>query len=149
VVLFDPDGLMTTDRVVSADIVTAENVREWAFLGWLALADVVKYLRRGSRWEALARLEEARDRIWALWAAARKARYPVFGLSQVLDRDPEDLPDGIEATVAGLDAAGLSAAAAASGMVLERVSMLAVQVYGGKLPDTLARHVAALLQSGE
>ncbi len=149
VVLFDPDGLMTTDRVVSADIVTAENVHEWAFLGWLALADVVKYLRRGSRWEALARLDEARDRIWALWAAARKARYPVFGLSQVLDRDPEDLPDGIEATVAGLDAAGLNAAAVASGMVLERVSMLAVQVHGGKLPDALAQHVAALLQSGE
>jgi ADP-ribose pyrophosphatase YjhB (NUDIX family) len=148
VVLFDPDGLMTTDRVVSADIVTAETVREWAFLGWEALADLVKYLRRGSLWEALARLNEARDRTWALWAAARKARYPAFGLSQVLDRDPGDLPDGIEATVAGLDAVGLRAAAIASGMVLKQVSALAAQVHGGTLPDALARHVMALLHSG-
>ena len=147
VVLFDPDGLMTTDRVVSADIVTAATVREWAFLGWEALADVAKYLRRGSAWEALARLDEARGWIWALWAAARRARYPVFGLSQVLDRDPGDLPAGIEATVAGLDPAGLRAAAAASGTVLEQVSAFAAQVHGGTLPDALARHVTALLQS--
>jgi predicted nucleotidyltransferase len=149
VVLFDPDGLMTTERVVSADIVTAGTVREWAFLGWEALADVVKYLRRGSLWEAQARLDEARGRIWALWAAARQARYPVFGLSQVLDRDPGDLPDGIEATVAGLDATGLRAAAVASAMVLDQVSALAARVRGGTLPDALARHVTALLQSGE
>jgi hypothetical protein len=57
-------------------------------------------------------LDHAGDRIRVLWAAARKARYLVFGLSQVLDRDPGGLPDGIEATVAGLDAAGLRAAAA-------------------------------------
>ena len=148
VVLFDPEGLMSTDRVVSADIVTAGTVREWAFLGWEALADVAKYLRRGSDWEALARLDEARGRIWALWAAARKARYPAYELSQVLDRDPGDLPDGIEATAAGLDATGLRAAAVASGRVLEQVSALAAQVHGGTLPDALARHVTALLQLG-
>ncbi|HVB41903.1 MAG TPA: hypothetical protein VNF47_04260 [Streptosporangiaceae bacterium] len=147
VILFDPDGLMRTDRVVSADIVTSEKVREWAFLGWMALADAVKYLRRGSHWEAHARLNETRDWIWALWAAARNARYPVFGLSQVLDRDPGDLPDGIEATVAGLDAAGLSAAAAAAGTILARVSALAAEVHGGELPDDLARHVTALLST--
>ncbi len=146
VVLFDPDGLMSSDRVVRSDIVTAEDVFEWAFLGWEALANVVKYLRRGSLWEALARLDQARDRIWALWAAARKARYPVFGLSQVLDRDPGDLPDGIEATVAGLDAAALRAAAIASAGVLSQVSQHAAQVYAAAVPDALARHVTALLQ---
>jgi hypothetical protein len=147
VVLFDPDGRMTSDRVVSADIVTAELVREWAFLGWEALANMAKYLRRGSLWEALARLDHARDRIWALWGAAHRVRYPVFGLSQVLDADPGDLPDGIEATVAGLDAAALRAAALASCRVLERVSALAAQVHGGRLPDAMARHVTALLQA--
>lgn len=147
VVLYDPDGLMACDRVVSADIVTAETVREWAFLGWEALADVVKYLRRGSLWEALARLNQTRDRIWALWAAARGARYPAFGLPQVLDRDPGDLPHGIEATVAGLDAPGLRTAAIASSTVLEQVSALAARVHGGTLPDALARHVTALLNT--
>jgi hypothetical protein len=145
VVLYDPDGRMAAVRVPETDIVTPELVREWAFLGWEALANLAKYLRRGSLWEALARLNAARDRIWALWAAARGARYPVFGLSQVLDRDPDDLPDGIEATVAGLDAAQLSAAAVAAGTVLRRVSAQAASVHGGVLPDAMARHVMSLL----
>jgi len=149
VVLFDKEGLMTTERVVPADIVTAETVREWAFLGWEALADLTKYLTRGSLWEALARLEEARGRIWALWAAARGARYPAFGLSQVLDRDPHALPSGIEATVAGLNQTELRAAALACGTVLEQVSSVAAQARGGVLPDALARHVIALLRSLE
>lgn len=124
-------------------------MREWTFLSWEALADVAKYLRRGSCWEALARLDAARDRIWALWAAARKARYPVFGLSQVLDRDPDDLPDSIAATVADLDAARLAAAAATAGAVLGRVSARAAQVHGGELPDALAGHVMTLLRSAD
>jgi hypothetical protein len=147
VILFDPEGRMTSDRVVSADVVTAEKVREWTFLGWEALADMAKYLHRGSLWEALARLDQVRDRIWALWGAAHRVRYPVFGLSQVLDADPGDLPDGIEATVAGLDAAALRAAALASGRILEQVSALAAQVHGGTLPHALARHVTGLLQA--
>jgi hypothetical protein len=82
VALYDPDELMTGTRLKSPDVVTADDIREWAFLGWNALANVVKYLARGSRWEALDQLNYTRDRIWALWAAARGAHYPVFGLSQ-------------------------------------------------------------------
>jgi hypothetical protein len=145
VVLYDSDGRMTTVRVTDPDIVTPERIREWAFLGWEALANMAKYLRRGSLWEALARLDEARDRIWALWAAARCARYPLFGLSQVLDHDPGDLPDGIEATVAGLDIDQLRAAAIAAGEILTKVSAEAARVHGGKLPDAMARHVTGLL----
>lgn len=145
VVLYDPDGRMAAVRVTDADIVTPELIREWAFLGWEALANLAKYLRRGSLWEALARLDEARNRIWALWAAARGARYPVFGLSQVLDHDPADLPEGIEATVAGLDAAQLRAAAIAAAGLLDRVSAEAARVHGGKLPDAMAAHVTSLL----
>jgi hypothetical protein len=147
VILYDPDGRATTDRIPDADIVTPERVREWTFLGWMALANVVKYLRRGSLWEALDQVNEARDRIWALWAAARKACSPLFGLTQVLDRDPSDLPEGIEATVADLDPARLHAAAVASGAILQQVSELASQVHGGTLPDAFARHVTALLRS--
>ena len=83
------------EHTPSVDRVDGDQVREWAFLGWIALADLVKYLERGSLWEAHARPHEARSRIWALWAAAKGARYPVFGLSRVLDRDPNDLPEGI------------------------------------------------------
>ena len=72
----------------AAYAVTGEQVREWAFLGWCALIDADKYLRRGSLWEAHSRLHEARHRIWALWAAAQGAMYPWHGLSQVLDHDP-------------------------------------------------------------
>jgi len=145
VIVYDPDGRMAGTRVADADIVTPQHVREWAFLGWEALANLAKYVRRGSLWEALARLDAARDRIWALWAAARGALYPAFGLTQVLDRDPGDLPDGIEATVAGLDAAQLRAAAVAAGTLLERVSAEAARVHGGDLPDAMARHVMSLL----
>ena len=68
VVLYDPD-----DRLVTAaerKPVTSGQIREWAFGGWCALADLGKYLRRGSTWEALARLNEARAQLWRL------GRYP-------------------------------------------------------------------------
>jgi hypothetical protein len=105
------DGGASGGEPPDAYAVTGEQVREWAFLGWIALIDADKYLRRGSLWEAHSRLQEARHRIWALWAAAQGAMYPWHGLSQVLDHDPADLPPGIESTVAGLDAADLRRAA--------------------------------------
>jgi hypothetical protein len=71
----------------------------------------------------------------------------VFGLTQVLDRDPTDLPEGIEATVADLDPARLHAAAVATGAILQQVSALAAEVHGGPLPDAFALHVTALLAS--
>jgi hypothetical protein len=145
VALYDPDGLLTGTRVKVADIVTADDIREWAFLGWNALANLVKYLARGSRWEALDQLNDARDRIWALWAAARRAHYPVYGLTQVLDHDPGDLPEGIEATVAGLDAGELRAAARKSAALLTQVSRLAAERYDAELPGPMAAHVTALL----
>jgi len=145
VALYDPDGLFAGRRVKSADVVTADDIREWAFLGWNALANVVKYLARGSRWEALDQLNYTRDRIWGLWAAARGAHYPVYGLTQVLDRDPSDLPKGIEVTVAGLDADELLAAARASAALLTQVSQLAAERYDAELPGPMATHVTALL----
>jgi hypothetical protein len=56
--------------------VSGDQVREWSFLGWCALIDADKYLRRGSLWEAHARLHQGRQHIWALWAAAQGALYP-------------------------------------------------------------------------
>ena len=127
--------------------VTGEQVRQWAFLGWIALIDADKYLRRGSLWEAHSRLHEARHRIWALWAAAQGAMYPGHGLSQVLDHDPADLPPGIEATVAGLDAADLRRAARASTGVLAMVSASAARRHPADLPAAMADYVTHALSS--
>ena len=144
VVLYDPDGRLTEQIVPGPDVVTAELVHEWAFLGWIALADAAKYLLRNSLWEAHFRLHEARDRVWALWAAAKGARYPVFGLSQVLDRDPADLPPGIDATAADLDPTRLRDALRACLRCLDETSRLAAERFDAKLPDGMAEYVTAL-----
>jgi hypothetical protein len=128
-----------------ADAVTADQIREWAFFGWCALADTAKYLRRGSLWEAHDKLHEARHKIWALWAAAEGALYPRHGLSQVLDHDPGHLPPGIAATVAGLDPADLRRAARASAAILSAVSEAAARRQPASLPDAMARYVTGLV----
>ncbi len=128
-----------------ADAVSPEQIREWAFLGWCALADAGKYLRRGSLWEAHNRLHETRHHIWALWAATTGALYPWHGLPQVLDHDPRDLPPGIEATIAGLDPEDLHRAARASADVLAHVSELAAHRHHARTPTALGHHVTARL----
>jgi hypothetical protein len=127
--------------------VTGEQIREWAFLGWCALIDLDKYLRRGSLWEAHNRLHHARDHIWALWAAATGALYPWHGLCQVLDNDPGNLPPGIDATVAGLNAADLRHAATASAALLTRVSTAAAERCPAELPSAMARYVTGVLSA--
>jgi hypothetical protein len=129
----------------AAYAVTGEQVREWAFLGWCALIDADKYLRRGSLWEADSRLHEARHRIWALWAAAHGALYPWHGLSQVLDHDPGNLPPGIESTVAGLAADDLRRAARASAEVLVTASEAAARRHPAELPTAMAAYVTRAL----
>jgi hypothetical protein len=133
------------DELAPAYAVTGEQVREWAFLGWCALIDADKYLRRGSLWEAHNRLHEARHHIWALWAAATGALYPWHGLSQVLDHDPRNLPPGIESTVAGLDTADLRRATRASAALLTKVSASAAQQCPADLPSAMAGYVTHAL----
>ena len=109
-------------RHPSALHATNDQLSEWVFLGWRALLDADKYLRRRSLWEAHASLHQARDSIWRLWAAGHGALYPWHGLSQVLDHDCEMLPPGIEGTVAGLDHDELRRALLATAEVLERAT---------------------------
>jgi hypothetical protein len=129
----------------AAYAVTGDQVREWAFLGWCALIDADKYLRRGSLWEAHNQLHQARHHIWALWAAAHGALYPWHGLSQVLDHDPDNLPPGVESTVAGLDTADLYRAARASTEVLATVSAAAARRHPADLPTAMAAYVTRVL----
>src|SRR5215472_6361602 len=135
-----PDGEQS-----AAYTVTGDQVREWAFLGWCALIDVDKYLRRGSLWEAHNRLHDARHHIWALWAAAHGAMYPWHGLSQVLDHDPGNLPPGVEFTIAGLDAADLRRATRAGAAVLAAVSEAAAWRHPTDLPTAMAGYVTRAL----
>jgi hypothetical protein len=135
-------------EVGAAYAVTGDQVREWAFLGWCALIDADKYLRRDSLWEAHNRLNGARHHIWALWAAAQGALYPWHGLSQVLDHAPGNLPPGIESTVAGLDAADLRHAARASADVLAAVSATAAKRHPAELPAAMAAYVTRALAAG-
>ena len=138
-------GSAPRGELPAAYAVTGEQVREWAFLGWCALIDTDKYLRRNSPWEAHNRLHEARHHIWALWAAAHGALYPWHGLSQVLDHDPGNLPPGIESTVAGLDAADLRRAARASTGILAAVSASAARRHPADLPTAMATYVTCAL----
>jgi hypothetical protein len=138
-------GSAPGDEPPAAYAVTGDQVREWTFLGWVALIDTDKYLRRGSLWEAHSRLQEAREHIWALWAAAQGAMYPWHGLSQVLDHDPGNLPPGIESTVAGLDATDLRRAGRASAGILAAVSAAAARGHPADLPEAMAAYVTRAL----
>ncbi|MEV7429322.1 hypothetical protein AB0N29_06845 [Nocardioides sp. NPDC092400] len=134
----------------AATSVSAEQVTTWAFRGWRALLDVDKHLRRGSAWEAHHRLHEAREQVWALWAAARGATYPQHGLSQVLDLglDPTDLPRGVDASVAGLGLDDLRTAALACADALDDASRQAAARCSATLPAGLAAWARRFLVPG-
>jgi predicted nucleotidyltransferase len=125
--------------------VSGDQVRTWAFLGWRALLDADKYLRRSSAWEAHERLEQVRHRIWQLWATAGGASYPWHGLSQVQDHDPTSLPAGVGSTVAGLDLTDLRRAVLACVDVLGDVSDAAAERVSTALPTDLAAYTRRVL----
>jgi hypothetical protein len=89
---------------------TLERLHEWSFLGWWALLDADKYLRRGSLWEARQRVEEARTAVWQLSAAAHGLPFPEYGITALLDAAEPCLPAGVEATATGVDPVALRAA---------------------------------------
>lgn len=122
VILFDPDGRMTEERIPGVAAATAADIRRWELLGWESLANVAKYLDRGSPWEALSRLTEARDLALRLWAVAEEVPYPLFGLTSLLDADEPRLPDKLEATVARADLDELRVAARACAALLDEAA---------------------------
>ncbi len=148
VALYRADGVREVRSMPSAYDVSGDQVRTWTFLGWRALLDADKYLRRGSAWEAHQRLEECRDRIWQLWATATGASYPWHGLSQVLDHEPAAMPSRIDETVAGLDLADLRAAVLAAADVLEEASTAAAGRVPVALPTALATYTRQKLRAG-
>lgn len=141
VVLHDPEHLLSVHG--GRPEPTPEQLREWAFSGWCALADFGKYLRRGSRWEAHARLHEARDWLWRLSAAADGVPDARYGLTSVLDFAPDRIPPGMADTVSDLDPARLRAAAQRTADLLAAAGARLPPAARAALPDAMARFVLA------
>jgi hypothetical protein len=113
VVLLDRDGLWDEPYQAAA----AWDEELWLGWAWIALFDVDKYLRRDSLWEALTTLEKARSLLLRHHAAVIGMRDPEYGVTSLLDYGGA-LPEGLESTVAGLDAAEIRRAAFACADVL-------------------------------
>jgi hypothetical protein len=144
VALYDPD-----DRLVIAGErkpVTSGQIREWAFGGWCALADLGKYLRRGSTWEALARLNEARAQLWQLWAVTLDVPDPQYGLTSILDFAPGQVPASFEGTVADLDPGRLLDAARRVAALLHEAGERLPDDQRAALPGAMARYITADLE---
>ena len=147
VVLYDPDGLLATPDGAELVPVSPEQVREWAFQGWCALADLGKYVRRGSAWEALERLHEARAQVWQLWAVVRSVPQPQYGLTSVLDYSAQLLPSGIEQTVSDLDLGRLLAAGLRVAELLGEVADQLSEEQRAALPLAMGRFVSGDLRA--
>ena len=139
VVLYDPDAMIVTRD--HREPPTPAQVREWAFRGWCCLADVGKYLRRGSAWEALLQLNNARDELWRLKAVVDGVPDPQFGVTSILDFAPETIEPRMAATVADLDPARLVSAARQLANLLDEVGQRLPAEHRAALPDAMARYV--------
>ena len=139
VVLYDSGGHRTAR--FQPKPVTPVQVREWAFNGWACLADVGKYLRRGSAWEALERLHQARNEYWRLLATASGVANPQFGVTSLLDFAPSQVPADLAATVSALDLGGLLAAALALAARLGEIGDLLAPGQRAALPMAMAGYI--------
>lgn len=141
VVLYDPDNLVKISEATQPP--SPQQLREWAFGGWCALADLGKYLRRGSAWEALARLTEARALLCQLHAAAIGVPDPQYGLTSLLDFAADQLPAGLEATVAGLEPLQLLEAARHTAAMLTAIAGQLTAEQRAMLPSAMASYITA------
>lgn len=99
VAVVDKDGILATPwRPSVAGPPEPGQAREWVLLGWWALSDTAKHLRRGSLHEAAERLHEARAQALRLFAVAEGVPYPAFGLVSLLDFPPFELPSTLSET---------------------------------------------------
>lgn len=103
VVLFDRDGILEP-RAVEKPV---DRRAEWAFLAWFELGNVPKYIARGSVWEALGALEQARSEFLRLYAANIGAANPEFGISSIFDAPGADVPPRLAGTYASPDVNGI------------------------------------------
>ena len=141
VVLYDPRARVVP--VAEHHPVTPQQVREWAFGAWCAVADLGKYLRRRSWWEALDRLAEARGQLWRLWAALLGVPNPQYGLTSILDFAPERVPAAMASTVSDLDPGRLLAAARSLARQLTALGERLPPDLREAIPAAMARYVTS------
>jgi hypothetical protein len=141
VVLYDPDGLVEVSEGTQPP--GPQQLREWAFGGWCALADLGKYLRRGSAWEALARLTEARAFLCQLHAASLGVPDPQYGVTSLLDFAADRMPAGLEGTVADLEPRQLLAAAMHTATMLTETAEQLTAEQRTMLPSAMATYITA------
>lgn len=123
VALLDRQGRLReafTPRVWTA---SAEDVRGWLLDGWEALANVAKYVHRGSLLEAIDQVHRARGRVLQLWAAGEEVAYPAFGLTSLLDDARAALPPDIGSTYPVADRTSVVSAALATARLLHRAGL--------------------------
>jgi hypothetical protein len=94
IVLFDRDGILEA-RAAGKPV---DRRAEWAFLAWFELGNVPKYIARGSMWEALGALEQARSEFLRLYAANIGAANPEFGVTSIFDAPGGDVPPRLAET---------------------------------------------------
>ena len=140
VVLYDPEGAV---RVVGEEALDPrpEEVRTWACQAWEALANLGKYLRRSSLWEALRELDEARSKLFCLWALAEQVPQARYGVTALIDSGAT-MPPGIDQSLAGADLGELLGAARyVAGTLSGLQRRLRTKSY--ELPDAFADFVLA------
>jgi hypothetical protein len=142
--LYDPEGIRAT--IWEPTAVTPKQVREWAFNGWACLADVGKYLRRGSAWEALERLHQARAEHWRLLATVHEVPNPQYGITSLLDFAPEQVPDRLAATASDVYLTHLLRAARKLAAELAGVGTQLTPEHRAVLPDAMAAFITADLE---
>ena len=107
VVLFDRDGILEARGARKP----VDRRAEWAFLAWFELGNVPKYIARGSVWEALGALEQARSEFLRLYAANIGAANPEFGVTSIFDAPEGDVPPRLAQTYSSPDGDGIREAA--------------------------------------
>ncbi|MDA8323452.1 MAG: hypothetical protein M0030_27065 [Actinomycetota bacterium] len=147
VVLYDPDGLVNVREERQA--VAPGQAREWAFTAWCALADLGKYLRRGSVWEAHDRLGQARAEYWKLRALAARVPDPQYGITSILDFAAGTVAASATATVSDLDPGRLLAAARRLAGLLAAVGDDLPEQHRAALPAAMAAFVTADLAADD
>ena len=143
-VLYDPGRRVeiTADRTP----VTTQQIRERAFGSWCALADLGKYMRRKSTWEALDRLNEARSQFLQLLAAVMDVPDSQYGLTSILDFAPDVLPPELEVTVADLDAGRITRAARELARQLTELGLGMPDETQAVLPTAMGEFITADLE---
>jgi hypothetical protein len=141
VVLYDPHGRRL--KAFEPRPVTPAQAREWAFNAWACLADVGKYLRRRSYWEAMERLHQARNDYWRLLATSAGIPNPQYGITSLLDYAPDQVPAEMSGTVATLNSGDLLGAARQLAARLNEVGALLAPEHSAALPRAMAAYITA------